>query len=88
MLRSMSIEALQKAIETVGGQPTLAQRLSEISGRKVVQQNISSWLHRSRRVPGEFVLAIEQATEGAVSKHDLRPDLYPREGAEPQRGAA
>lgn len=30
-----------------------------------------------RRIPAERVLALEAAT--GISRHDLRPDLYPRE---------
>lgn len=37
------------------------------------------WLHDRRRIAAEQVIAIESATEGAVSRHDLRPDLYPRD---------
>jgi len=33
------------------------------------------------RVPAERVLAIENATDGVISRHELRPDLYPVEQA-------
>jgi len=39
------------------------------------QQNVSNWLRAHRPLPGEFVLAAERAT--GVSRHRLRPDLYP-----------
>ena len=34
-------------------------------------------MQNSKRVPAEYVLRIEAAT--GVSRHDLRPDIYPRE---------
>ena len=45
-------------------------------GRKlgVSQAAVSQWL---RKVPAERVLAIERATDGKVTRHELRPDLYP-----------
>ncbi|HET7084690.1 MAG TPA: Cro/CI family transcriptional regulator [Rhizomicrobium sp.] len=43
----------------------------------VSPQAVSEILRRGRRVPAEWCLAIETATCGAVTRHDLRPDLYP-----------
>ena len=40
---------------------------------------VSQWKTGVRRVPAERVLAIEAATGHRVSRHDLRPDIYPRE---------
>lgn len=34
-----------------------------------------------KRVPAERVLQIERATEGAVTRYEMRPDLYPIEEA-------
>ncbi|HGM5182253.1 TPA: transcriptional regulator [Pseudomonas aeruginosa] len=39
------------------------------------QPRIWQCLHRNLRVPAELVLPIEAAT--GVSRHELRPDLYP-----------
>lgn len=63
--------ALAKAIDVVGGQTQLARLLG------VKQANVWHWLNKADRVPGEYVLAIETATGGQVTRHDLRPDLYP-----------
>jgi DNA-binding transcriptional regulator YdaS (Cro superfamily) len=42
------------------------------------QSQVWYWLERSKRgVPGEFVLPIERET--GVTRHELRPDLYPVE---------
>jgi DNA-binding transcriptional regulator YdaS (Cro superfamily) len=43
----------------------------------VSPQAVSEILRRGKRVPAEWCLAIESATAGAVTRHDLRPDLYP-----------
>ena len=67
----MGGHALATAVEIVGGQAALARILG------VTQPNVWHWLHKSERVPGEYVLKIEAATGGKVSRHDLRPDLYP-----------
>lgn len=67
----MGGNALAIAVELVGGQARLARILG------VTQPNVWHWLHKSERVPGEYVLKIEEATGGKVSRHDLRPDLYP-----------
>lgn len=67
--------ALAKAIDIVGGQTQLARLLD------VKQANVWHWLNKADRVPGEYVLAIEAATGGQVTRHELRPDLYPDEGA-------
>ena len=64
-------EALTKAIAIVGGQTQLARLLG------VKQANVWHWLKKADRVPGEYVLAIEKATGGEVTRHQLRPDLYP-----------
>jgi DNA-binding transcriptional regulator YdaS (Cro superfamily) len=34
---------------------------------------------RRARVPSEWVIPLETATRGAVSRHEARPDIYPRE---------
>jgi DNA-binding transcriptional regulator YdaS (Cro superfamily) len=36
-----------------------------------------SWMCRTGHVPAARVLAIEAATRGEVTRHMLRPDLYP-----------
>lgn len=70
-------EALAKAIELVGGPSVLGRSLG------ISSQAVSQW----RRVPAERVLDVERATadpeSGAprVTRHELRPDLYPAEEA-------
>ncbi len=47
---------------------------------RVTPQAITKW---NKRIPAERVLQIERAT--GVSRHDLRPDLYPRESRKSAR---
>lgn len=41
----------------------------------VTQATVSRWA--SNQVPAERVLPVEAATGGQVTRHDMRPDLYP-----------
>lgn len=59
-------QALIRAVEKAGG----ASGLGRVLG--ISSQAISQW----RRCPAERVLAVEAAS--GVSRHDLRPDLYPK----------
>lgn len=64
---------LQQAIRILGGQAALARAC----GKGCKQQHVWNWMHRDRKIPAEFVLAIERATGGQVTRHQLRPDIYP-----------
>lgn len=44
---------------------------------RVSQPTISNWVCRSKQMPAEHVLTAERLY--GVSRHDLRPDIYPRE---------
>lgn len=63
--------SLEKAIDLAGSQAELARQIG------LSQTSVWKMLHRAGRATAEFVLKIEVAT--GVSRHDLRPDLYPRE---------
>jgi DNA-binding transcriptional regulator YdaS (Cro superfamily) len=63
---------LHRAVALAGSQTELARRIG------VKQMHVWNWLNRSKgKVPGEYVIPIEKAT--GVSRHELRPDLYPIE---------
>ncbi|MEJ6656893.1 MAG: YdaS family helix-turn-helix protein [Pseudomonas sp.] len=64
------MSAISKAAEKAGGQSALAKLLG------ITSQAVNK-MCASGRVPAERVLAIEEAT--GVSRHELRPDLYPKE---------
>ena len=68
-------EPLLRAVKVMRFQRTLAVAIG------VKQQNIWSWLYESGVVPAEHVLLIETVTRDKgdlVSRHDLRPDIYPK----------
>lgn len=67
----MEASPLKRAIEAAGGVAELARSLG------ITSQAISQW----RSVPVCRVLDVERATGKAVSRHELRPDIYPREAA-------
>ena len=69
--------ALFSAIALCGGQAALARLLSAALGVPVSQQRIWNAAHRDQTIPAEWCLGIEQATGGKVTRHALRPDLYP-----------
>lgn len=70
----MGKKALLKACSVAGGQSALARKMGLKS-----QGSVSAWLAKGR-VPAERVLKIEALT--GVSRHRLRPDLYPVERTE------
>lgn len=63
-------DALRRATKAAGGQAALAAKLG------ISAQAISQW----DEVPPLRVLAVEEIS--GVSRHELRPDLYPAETAE------
>lgn len=65
-------EALHLAARNAGGQSALA-RMCGVSPTAVWK-----WLQSSKRLPAEYVLRVEAAT--GVSRHALRPDIYPLDG--------
>lgn len=68
-------KALDRAIAIAGSQSALARKCG------VAQQTVWYWRNRKGAVPAEKVLDVERATEGVVTRHDLRPDKYPHEAA-------
>lgn len=67
----MEDQGLARAIAIAGSQSELARRM----GGNTKQQHISLWLNG--KLPAESVRAVVAATDGVVSAHELRPDLYP-----------
>ena len=61
---------IQKAVFIVGGQSALARKL------KKTPQAIQKWCSKNH-VPASQVIPVESAVDGAVTRHELRPDLYP-----------
>lgn len=74
---------IRRAIEIVGSQ----EKLAEMAGCS--QQQISWLLTTAKKVSAEHAVGIERATNGAVVRSDLRPDLFPILATEfPQEGKA
>lgn len=66
-----NVEAIKKAIEVCGGlHQDLASRVD------VSQQQVSLWLSKQSIVTGERAVMIEIATNGEVSREEVRPDLF------------
>ena len=70
-IKKLSIEALENAIEIVGGITKLAKIIG--TSRQL--------LHRFRKesiwgVSAQFCIPIEKATGGLVDRYALRPDLF------------
>lgn len=61
------ISVVQEAADRVGGISELARRLG------ITHPALYHW----PRVPANRVLQIEKLT--GISRHDMRPDIYPRE---------
>lgn len=75
-------ESLSRAIEVAGGPASLARFITALDGQEpITAQAICDW----KRCPPRRVLAVERATQQdgkpQVSRHELRPDLYPIEQA-------
>jgi DNA-binding transcriptional regulator YdaS (Cro superfamily) len=69
---------LDHATQILGTQEALAAALG------IKSPSISEWRKRGK-VPPERCIAIEQATEGAVTRYELRPDIF---GEAPKAAAA
>lgn len=68
--RLTPFEAFDLAVTRAGSQSDLARICGCTPG------NINQLLQKQRQLPAEYVLDVEAAT--GVSRHDLRPDVYPR----------
>jgi DNA-binding transcriptional regulator YdaS (Cro superfamily) len=66
------MKPLKKIIKLIGGQSALARECA------VTQQTVFVWL-KTGRVPATRVLQLEKISNGTVSRHELRPDIYPLE---------
>lgn len=64
-------EALKACRDAAGSDSQMARDLA------VPQPTLWRWINQSKQLPAEYVLIAEQ--HYGVSRHDLRPDIYPRE---------
>lgn len=63
--------AINKAIHLLDGVTNVAKMMG------VTYPCVIGW--RKRKLPVKYVIPIEKATKGAVTRYDLRPDLYPED---------
>lgn len=75
ILSAMNEETpIARAVRLLGGQGATARAVG------VKQPSVWGWLQNGK-VTAEYVLPLERATHGEVTRHELRPDLYPLEAA-------
>jgi len=63
-------EHIKRAIDLAGSQAKLAE------GMGCSQQYISWLLKEATKISGDMAVACERATNGGVTRTDLRPDLF------------
>lgn len=68
------MNAILEAVNIAGSQSALARKIG------TTQATVWKWLNKGLPITATLVLAIE--TETGISRHDLRPDLYPRESGD------
>lgn len=73
------LDALRQLETAAGSQSALARALG------VTQPTVWHWLNLSHRIPAEHVLRAERLY--GVSRHELRPDIYPIESGRRVRKA-
>ena len=61
---------LERAIELVGGQAALGRA----TGKS--QQYIWNLVHKAKKIKAEFAIEVEKATNGQVTRAQLRPDIF------------
>lgn len=66
------MKPIDKAVSILGSQTAIARLFG------IKPQAVQLWCS-SGKVPAERVLDIEKATQGQVTRHDLRPDIYPND---------
>ena len=72
---SESIEALRAAKDILGSERAVASVVG------VKQPSVNYILNAGKKVPAEWCIPLEQATGGKITRHQLRPDLYPAQDA-------
>ena len=73
--------ALHLAVSIAGGQSSLARAVNKNiknGHNPISQRNVWAWLYRNQTCapPAEYCAAIEAATNGEVTRQQLRPDIF------------
>lgn len=61
---------IQEACKVVGSQAALAELLD------VSENAVSKWVSGRMRITAERAVQIEQATDGQVTRYEIRPDVF------------
>lgn len=61
---------LERAADLLGSQKSLAESIG------VSAVFVSQMISGVKQIPPRLCLPIEEATEGAVTRYDLRPDIF------------
>ena len=76
------LKRLEDAVRDAGGALQVARRMTErYPDRYAYPQLVSGWFHSG--VPGHWVIPLENALEGRMSRHDIRPDIFGPNGGPP-----
>lgn len=70
-MNNLEAKKTRALIAKAGGASKIAKQLN------ITTQAISQWA----RVPAERVIPIEKISGGVVTRHELRPDIYPESTA-------
>ncbi|HET7592549.1 MAG TPA: helix-turn-helix domain-containing protein [Rhodanobacteraceae bacterium] len=66
----MNTEPIKRAAEKLGSHRGLATAAGVTAGM------VSQWVNGVRPVAAHHCIRIEQATQGAVTRYELRPDVF------------
>lgn len=70
-----SIRALRRATDYAGNSyRALARLITDKTGHTISGPGIHRWI--AHGIPAHWAIRIEEATGGAVTREELRPDLY------------
>lgn len=70
-------KAIRKAVKLVNGPKGMADIINLSSKKKVSRQVVEHWMENG--TPPKWVLKVEGAVDAQVTRHELDPELYPRE---------
>jgi DNA-binding transcriptional regulator YdaS (Cro superfamily) len=89
LLREHRKDCKEVGMNAPTGFPALEAALQFFSGSQsalaaaigLKQQSVNDVFRAQRPAPAKWCIALEKATKGAVTRHQLRPDLYPEHEA-------
>jgi DNA-binding transcriptional regulator YdaS (Cro superfamily) len=70
LIQNSPLGALLRAVKLIGGQTALARALD------ISQGQVWSWINRDKRASALYTVDIEELTQGAVTRYELRPDIF------------